>query len=111
MWLFYYSIPTLKGVLPEKYLKHWFKLVKGGSLLLGENISPLHISDSEGLLTEFVQEMETLYGINNVTFNVHLCLPLPNTVRNWGPLWAQSAFVFESYGAGSKSLSWCYISG
>lgn len=97
MWLFYYSIPTLKGVLPEKYLKHWFKLVKGVSLLLGENISPLHISESEGLLTEFVQEMETLYGINNVTFNVHLCLHLPNTVRNWGPLWAQSAFVFESY--------------
>lgn len=60
MWLFYYRIPTLKGVLPEKYFKHWFKLVKGVSLLLGENISPLNISESEGLLTEFVQEMETL---------------------------------------------------
>lgn len=50
MWLFYYSIPTLKGILPENYLKHWFKLVKGVSLLLGENISPLHISESELLL-------------------------------------------------------------
>lgn len=97
MWLFYYSIPTLKGVLPEKYLKHWFKLVKGVSILLGENISTLDISESEKVLSEFVQEMETLYGINNVTFNIHLCLHLPNTVRNWGPLWAQSAFVFESY--------------
>lgn len=34
---------------------------------------------------------------NNFTFNVRLCLHLPNTVRNWGPLWSQSAFVFECY--------------
>ena len=29
MWLLFYSVTTLKGLLPEKYLKHWFKLVKG----------------------------------------------------------------------------------
>ena len=97
MWMFYYSIPTLKGILPERHFKHWLKLVMGVSILLGENIAPLQISESEKWLTEFVQEMESLYGTNNVTFNVHLCLHLPNTVRNWGPLWAQSAFVFESY--------------
>ncbi|XP_061570030.1 uncharacterized protein LOC133423733 [Cololabis saira] len=97
MWMLYYSIPTLKGILPESYLKHWFKLVMGVSILLGENIAPLQISESEKWLTEFVQEMASLYGTNNVTFNVHLCLHLPNTVKNWGPLWAQSAFVFESY--------------
>lgn len=28
MWRFYYTMPTLKGFLPEKHLKQWLKLVK-----------------------------------------------------------------------------------
>ena len=80
MWLFYYSVPTLKGVLPEKYLTHWFKLIKGVSLLLSEDITALHKSESKKMLTEFVKDMKLLYGTNNVTFNVNLCLHLPNTV-------------------------------
>ncbi|XP_043469590.1 uncharacterized protein LOC122503198 [Leptopilina heterotoma] len=31
-----------------------------------------------------------------MTFNVHLLLHLAESVYNWGPLWAHSAFAFES---------------
>lgn len=99
MWLFYYSLPVLKGVLPEPLLNHWSKLVKGVSLLLGENITRDQITESEALLTDFVKDMEVYYGEANMSYNVHLCLHLPRSVVNWGPLWAHSAFVFESYNA------------
>ncbi|KAI2645226.1 Na(+)/H(+) antiporter subunit D [Labeo rohita] len=99
MWLFYYSLPVLKGVLPEPLLNHWSKLVKGVSLLLGENITRDQITESEALLTDFVKDMEVYYGEDKMSFNVYLCLHLPRSVVNWGPLWAHSAFVFESYNA------------
>lgn len=65
---------------------------------MGENITRDQITESEALLTDFVKDMEVYYGEANMSYNVHLCLHLPSVV-NWGPLWAHSAFVFESYNA------------
>lgn len=39
-----------------------------------------------------------------MTFNVHLLLHLGNSVRNLGPLWAHSAFVFEG---GNGAITRC----
>ncbi len=66
---------------------------------MGENITRDQISESEALLIDFVKDMEVFYGEANMSYNVHLCLHLPRSVVNWGPLWAHSAFVFESYNA------------
>lgn len=57
------------------------------------------MTESEALLIDFVKDMEVFYGEANMSYNVHLCLHLPRSVVNWGPLWAHSAFVFESYNA------------
>jgi len=46
-------------------------------------------------VTEFVAGIETLYGEQFVSYNVHILTHLPDAVVNWGPLWANSAFVFE----------------
>ncbi|XP_034153144.1 uncharacterized protein LOC114840948 isoform X1 [Esox lucius] len=97
MWLLYYSIPILKGILPERYLNHWLKLASGIALLLTTSISSRQLLEAQDLLHQFVSEMEPLYGIGNVSFNVHLCLHLSRSVQNWGPLWAHSAFQFEAY--------------
>lgn len=48
-------------------------------------------------LVDFVKQFETLYGKPNVSFNVNLCLHLPESVKNWGPLWAHSGYIFESF--------------
>lgn len=40
--------------------------------------------------------MPRLYNIKMMTFNVHQLLHLTKSVRELGPLWAHSAFVFES---------------
>lgn len=99
MWLLYYSIPVLKGILPEKYLIYSPKLVNGVSLLISMYITPQQISEAEESLTQFIAGMESLYGLSNVTFNAHLCLHLPRSVLNWGPLWSHSSIFFQDYNA------------
>ncbi|KAL1466873.1 hypothetical protein MTO96_042456 [Rhipicephalus appendiculatus] len=54
----------------------------------------------ENLLSSFVTRCATLYGVAAATFNVHQILHLAENVRQLGPLWANSAFVFE--GGNSK---------
>lgn len=93
MWLFLYSVPVLKGTLPESFLVHWLNLIKGVGLLRLESITSQEIKEAEKLLNTFVQEAEGLYGICNMTFNIHLCLHLAQSVKDFGPLWAHSACV------------------
>ncbi|KAG8222974.1 hypothetical protein J437_LFUL002697 [Ladona fulva] len=38
-----------------------------------------------------------LYDENCLTFNCHLLNHLPQSVLNWGPLWAHSSFLYEDY--------------
>lgn len=51
---------------------------------------------SESLLEKFVEQASSLYGVRMMTYNVHQMLHLADSVRQLGPLWAHSAFVFES---------------
>lgn len=38
-----------------------------------------------------------MYREKDYLYNVHTLIHLPLYVRRWGPLWATSAFGFESY--------------
>ena len=48
------------------------------------------------MLHLFVWDTEELYGIKAMTYNVHLLLHLCKCVMNWGPLWSNSTFYYES---------------
>lgn len=47
------------------------------------------------MVTEFVIKSEILFGPAAMTFNMHQMLHMASSVRDLGPLWAHSAFVFE----------------
>ncbi|KAK6478319.1 hypothetical protein HHUSO_G20613, partial [Huso huso] len=96
-WLLFYSVPILKDLLPEKYYVHWCLLVEGIAILLGESIDSEKLAHCERIFRCFVQSMEELYGLQHVSYNVHLTLHLAKSVLDWGPLWAHSAFSYESY--------------
>ena len=98
-WLFFYSLPILKSYLPVKFYRHWALLVEGVSILLSSSITRASLNHSELILTQFVFEMQNLYGLNHCSFNIHLCLHVAKSVKDWGPLWCHSAFVFEGYNA------------
>ena len=95
-WTLYYSLPILATVLPKDYVDHWRLLVEGLYLLLQENISSDDLNESSRLLHKFVFECEEKYGEKCMTFNVHQLLHLPESVYNWGPLWAHNGYPFEN---------------
>ncbi|XP_030264254.1 uncharacterized protein LOC115575952 isoform X8 [Sparus aurata] len=96
-WLLYYSLPVLKGILPQKYHSHWALLIEGISILLGSELSTEQINHAHDALVYFVGGVQALYGEEHMTFNVHSLLHLSQSVVHWGPLWAHSAFMFEAF--------------
>lgn len=95
-WLLFYSVPCLEGILPEEYLQHFCSLVAAVYILLKDKMTKADIHEAMDKLSCFVYSMEDLYGREAMTFNVHQLLHLPKSVLELGPLWAHSAFVFES---------------
>ncbi|XP_075724117.1 uncharacterized protein LOC142766540 [Rhipicephalus microplus] len=94
-WLLFYSFPILRNVLPDVYLHHLSLLISAIYILLSESITQEQVDVAEQLLVKFVDEQKVLYGERFCSFNVHQLTHIADSVRNWGPLWAASAFMFE----------------
>ncbi|EEC09571.1 PrC protein, putative, partial [Ixodes scapularis] len=95
-WLLHYAVPCLTGILPQRYLDHLCLLVNSVYLLLKETVVNRDIATASDQLTEFVVVVQSLYGAQAMTFNVHQLLHLAKSVQKLGPLWSHSTFIFES---------------
>lgn len=95
-WLLFYSLPCLEGLIDVKYTKHLCLLVSAIYLLLQEEVSFEEVNKADEMLLEFVIRFQALFGEASMTSNVHLLTHLAKSVKLLGPLWAHSAFVFES---------------
>ena len=95
-WLLFYSLPVLKGILPQQYFENWMALVISIFLLCQDHITEDDITTAETLLSFFVKEFGTLYNDEGYTYNFHQLLHLGLCVRRYGPLWEWSTFCFES---------------
>ncbi|KAJ8682535.1 hypothetical protein QAD02_018327 [Eretmocerus hayati] len=96
-WLLIYSIPILKKYLAPEYLQHWIAFVIGTFNLLKTKIGPSDTAQSELLFKIFVRDIKNLYDDRMLTYNMHQLLHLVLYVIRWGPMWATSAFGFESF--------------
>jgi hypothetical protein len=83
-----FSSHLSQQVLPKKYYHHWLLLVNGISLLMGSAISVQDLEHARLCLMKFVHDLESLYGIEHLSYNVHLLTHLSQCVKSWGPLWA-----------------------
>lgn len=92
----YYLRPCCEGVLPKEFLEHTQLLCSAIYIFLGTNISPEEMRKASSRINEFVEKFEKLYGAEHMVMNIHSLLHLEWSVKNWGPLWAQSAFCFEN---------------
>ncbi|KAJ8050003.1 hypothetical protein HOLleu_03009 [Holothuria leucospilota] len=92
----FFSPLLLMNILPDTYLRHWWLLVYAIFNLSSENLSVAIINKSKAALLKFVIKVESLYGTEHVSYNVHQLTHLAQYALNWGPLWATSAFPFES---------------
>ena len=96
-WLLFYSVPLLFGTMRTKFWEHWCLLVGAIFTLLQDRIPVSSISAAENSLRSFVQATQTLYGEEHMSSNVHALLHLGDCVRDFGPLWACSAFPYEGF--------------
>lgn len=96
-WLLYYSLPCLKGILPDDYYQHYALLVGGITLLSGRSISPGQLQMAGKFLIHFVEMFDVYYDPRYVLMNQHMLLHLEKSVRDHGPLWSSSLFVFEDW--------------
>lgn len=96
-WLLYYNLPILQQIPRfRKYLKHWAHLVQPFHLLMGDSISTIDLQTANRLLKVFVADTAELYTKDAMTYNIHQLIHIPQSVADWGPLWAHSCYAFES---------------
>lgn len=96
-YMLFYSIPLLAEVLSIQYLEHYALFITTMYLLSKTNISLKDLEKCEKDILNFVAFVEIHYGVSAMTFNVHLLLHAVKNVKWSGPLWATSAFPFESF--------------
>lgn len=96
-WLFFYSLPCMKGILSDELFNHYALLVGGIYLLCQESISPYDLKKAEMLLAHFVEMVDVYYAPRYLLLNVHNLLHLVEDVNANGPLWCNSLFVFEDW--------------
>ena len=94
-FLLFYSPIVFENIMETNYYLHWLLLVNAIHILVGRDITKPDIVRAKLYMYKFVVQMKQLYGIENVSFNVHLLTHLADSVLAWGPLWATSAFIFE----------------
>lgn len=94
--LLHYVYPILHGILPHKYLDHIMQLSTSIFCLLDQNLTLENISSCDKTLKKFIRRFEIVYGLNNMTYNVHLLGHLANSARNFGAVYNSSLFPYES---------------
>ncbi|XP_039311945.1 uncharacterized protein LOC105207063 isoform X1 [Solenopsis invicta] len=95
--LLYYSLVCLKDILSLRYYKHWLLLVFSIYTILKDRFSIQEFRSAKRALQQFIEDTETLYGKEYMKYNIHLLLYIPDSVKQFGALWAWSAFPFEHY--------------
>ena len=61
-WLFHYSLPCLRGILPERYLHHYLLLVNAVWLVNQESITKEDLACSNFCFLKLVLYFDGLYG-------------------------------------------------
>ncbi|KAJ1519177.1 hypothetical protein ONE63_011217 [Megalurothrips usitatus] len=96
-FMLYYSVPLLKNVLEEAYLKHHCLLVAAISLLSQDSISLGQIQTASALLASYVSEFARLYPLRYLGLNVHQLVHLADVTLELGPCWVYSCFFLENF--------------
>lgn len=105
-WLDYTPI-CLQGILPKKYLNHLTLLSESIHHLNSDSLTLDNLNRCKMLLKRYVRQFEEYFGEDKMTSNIHLLTHLPQTVQNWGPIWAHEAFIFEAW---NRKIMYCITS-
>lgn len=91
------GVLVLKDNLNEIYYAHFLLLVCAVRILSHPEDCYTNNKCASSLITEFVHQFSELYGMENMSYNVHSLLHLADDVKEFGHLDGYSAFKFENF--------------
>lgn len=103
-FLLYTGPIVLKNALPKNYYDHFLRLHLSITILCSEQFHKKYNNYATSLLQSFVKEFPKLYGVEQVSYNVHGLVHLSEDSKNFGSLDKFSAFKFENHWGTSSLL-------
>ena len=105
-FLLYFGPFILQNVLKSDVYSNFLKLHISTVILTNPTLvkDSVNVEYSEALNVDFIHSFQTIYGKENVTFNVHALLYLAKDTKIYGSLDQFSAFPFENYLCTIKKL-------
>ena len=97
IWVNYYSLNCLYGVIPQEHLECWRHFVLASRLLCKRQLSRTEVRVADALLLKFCSRFEVIYGSDAVTPNIHLHAHLTDCVNDFGPMSSFWLFSFERF--------------
>ena len=88
---------ALYGIIPDNPLRVWERFVLACRILRQPVITKQEIKKADALLVNFCTGMETLYGKQFLTCNMHLHRHLHSVLLDYGPVFGFWLFSFERY--------------
>lgn len=96
-FLLYVGPIVLKNLLPDDHYKHFLCLHVAIRILCCENLQVKYLDYAQQLLTFFVNSITTLYGQEQLSYNVHNLVHLADDSKRFGILDGFSTFKFENF--------------
>ena len=100
-WILVYSMPVYNelfknSMMEEDFLVHHAIIVNATYTLLKNEITECELDNCEDDLTGYVIDFESLYGLQNMRFNVHMLEHFAQSVKHNDPTWSHLTFPYES---------------
>lgn len=96
-FLLYTGMMVLKDAFPYEKYCHFLSFSFAVRIMATEKYSNNYLKDAEKQLHFFVKEYECFYDLEDITYNTHNFIHLPNEVRHFGVLDKISAFKFDNH--------------
>uniref|UniRef100_A0A1X7TFZ4 Uncharacterized protein n=1 Tax=Amphimedon queenslandica TaxID=400682 RepID=A0A1X7TFZ4_AMPQE len=96
-WILVFSVYALYNILGSVHLKCWRKFVHACRILLLTILTIEKVSEAHCLLIKFCKDVESLYGKEATTMNMHLHTHLKECILDCGPLSSFLMFAFERF--------------
>ena len=96
-WTVYYSPLVLHDLIEGEHLQCWRHFVLACRIMCKYTVSISDIRLADALLLQFCKRVESLYGKDIVTPNMHMHCHLRACIEDYGPIHGFWLFAFERY--------------
>ena len=97
VWVLYYSLYCLSGILSNEHMELWRHFVLACRLLCKPTLTSDDISLADALLLQFCRRFVNTYGSDAATPNMHMHTHLAECVRDFGTISSFWLFSFERF--------------